>query len=343
MTYDLLVLPVDGALTFEEALAAVEVDRDRASDAATDIRLEPFVAAMERRFWRLRGLGPIPPPFEFDVDGGHVVIGIPWSRVAEVTRAVGEAAYRSGVAVIDLQREIVALPSPYADEPMQVAGTEPHVASARDVLAAIRRAADGAAASDLAASRHAAGRSAGGDRAAAAQMMHGRRDSGITPDGAAETLADPARVPASLQTPELRTELIEALGAAKVGERHRALGRLAGWDPDPVVAGALRPILASEDVFIAGVAATGLARQADLTDLPAVLDLVRRLSPADGGTTEAMLFPLRAALALATIGGPMVVEGVKARAREWRGAPKVRHQSWERVFDEELDGLLSPG
>ena len=82
---------------------------------------------------------------------------------------------------------------------------------------------------------------------------------------------------------------------------------------------------------------------ADLTDLPAVLDLVRRLSPADGGTTEAMLFPLRAALALATIGGPMVVEGVKARAREWRGAPKVRHQSWERVFDEELDGLLSPG
>ena len=153
-------------------------------------------------------------------------------------------------------------------------------------------------------------------------------------------LADPLRVPESLQTPRLRAELIAALGAGLVGERHRALAQLAGWDRDPVVAEALRPVLASDDVFAASQAAAGLARQADITDLPAVLGLVHRLSPADGGTTEAMLIPLRAALSLAALAGPSAIEGVKDRARTWRGARKVRQQSWEHVFDLELDELL---
>jgi len=99
-------------------------------------------------------------------------------------------------------------------------------------------------------------------------------------------------------------------------------------------------VLASEDVFEAGQAAGGLARQGDITDLPAVLDLVHRMSPADGGSAEAMLLPLRAALALATPAGPMVVDGVRARARTWRGAPPVRRQAWEREFDRELEELL---
>jgi len=155
-----------------------------------------------------------------------------------------------------------------------------------------------------------------------------------------EVHADPLRVSSSLQTPERKAELLAALVGSKVGDRHAALGQLAGWDPDDEVADALRPMLRSQDVFEAGQAAAGLARQRDITDLPGVLNVVHRFSPADGGTTEAMLIPLRAALSLAALAGPDAVEGVKSRARQWRGAAKVRRQSWEHEFDRDLDELL---
>jgi hypothetical protein len=301
-----------------------------------DARLDPFIAEMRRRYWRLRGIGPLPPPFELDVRAGHVFIGIPWSKAAEVSKAVGEAAYHAGLAVLDAQRTAVGLPAPYADTPMSAEGVEPHVASADDAVAALRRGAataPGDGQPDL--------RRAITDRLAAAGLLTTRPPGrAVTPESAGEDEADPMRLPSSLQTPERRAELIAALGATKSGERHRALGQLARWDPDPAVAAALRPILASDDVFAAGEAATGLARQGDITDLPGVLDLVYRLSPADGGNAETMLIPLRAALALAALGGPMAVDGVKDRARTWRGARKVRHQSWEKVFDRELDELL---
>ena len=164
----------------------------------------------------------------------------------------------------------------------------------------------------------------------------------ITPDIEAEVKADPGRMPTSLQTPERRAELIEALVSGLVGERHKALGQLAAWDPDKAVAAALRTMLRSDDIFEASRAATGLARQRDITDLPAVLHLVHELSPDEGGSGEAMIEPLRAALALAALAGDEIVEGVKGRARGWRGDPKYRRQSWEKVLDEELDGLLAP-
>jgi hypothetical protein len=339
VTYDLMVFPVDRSMTFEEASAVIDAFVGGASvpGAAHDTRLDPFIAAMQRRYWRLRGIGPLPPPFEFDVLAGYILIGIPLSKAAEVTEAVGEAAYRSGLAVLDPQRTAIGLPAPYADSPMTAAGDEPQVASADDAGATLPRGAamaSGDAPPDL--------RRAIADRLAAAGLLTTRAPGpDVTPDTAGEDAADPMRLPSSLQTPERRAALIAALGATKSGERHRALGELARWDPDPAVAAALRPILASDDVFAAGEAATGLARQADITDLPGVLDLVYRLSPADGGNAETMLIPLRAALALAELGGPMAVDGVKDRARTWRGARKVRHQSWEQVFDRELDELLA--
>ena len=119
-----------------------------------------------------------------------------------------------------------------------------------------------------------------------------------------------------------------------------AITRLAGWDPDPAVATALRPLLASDDVFAASRAASGLARQRDITDLPALLDLVYRLSPADGGTAGSMLEPLRATLDLAVLAGPEIVEGVRSRARTWRAAGSAARRSWERDQDRELDLLL---
>ncbi len=339
MTYDLVVFPVDRALTFEEASAAIDaVGRAGTPGAARDPRLDPFIAAMRKRYWRLRVIGLLPPPFEFDVLAGHVFISVPRSRAAEVATAVGDAAYRSGLAVLDSQRTAVGLPAPYADAPMTAEGIEPDVTSGGDALARIRPGA-------FLASSGPEDVQGGASSGPSGIGVHttGPLDAEAPGDGADETAADPRRVPTSLQTPEHRAELIGALVSTKVGERHSALGELAGWDPDPVVAAALRPILASDDVFAASEAATGLARQADVTDLPGVLNLVYRLSPADGGTTEAMLIPLRAALSLAELGGPVAVEGVKDRARTWRGARKVRHQSWEQVFDQELDELLEDG
>ncbi len=163
----------------------------------------------------------------------------------------------------------------------------------------------------------------------------------ITPDIEAEALADPGRMPTSLQTPERRAQLIADIESKLVAERHRAIGQLAAWDPDPEVAAALRPLLRSDDIFEASRAASGLARQADVTDLPAVLRLVHELSPDEGGSGEAMIEPLRAALSLAALAGPEIVDGVKARARGWRGEARYRRQSWEKVLDAELNELLA--
>lgn len=163
----------------------------------------------------------------------------------------------------------------------------------------------------------------------------------ITPDIEAEALADPGRMPTSLQTPERRAQLIEDLESKLVAERHRAIGQLAAWDPDAAVAAALRPLLGSDDIFEASRAAAGLARQGDITDLPAVLHVVHALSPDQGGSSEAMIEPLRAALSLAALASPEIVEGVKGRARTWRGERKYRRQSWETVLDVELDDLLA--
>jgi len=162
----------------------------------------------------------------------------------------------------------------------------------------------------------------------------------ITPDIEDEVFADPTRYPPSLQTPDRKAELLAELRrAASSGERHRALASLAAWDPDPDVAGALRPLLLSEDVFETGTAASGLARQGDLTDLPGVLGAVRRMSPADGGSVAAMIVPVQAAIALAEQAGPEIVAGVKAQVRAWRGV--AAPSRWEREADLVFEALVA--
>ncbi len=341
VTFDLIVWPVDRALALDEAVA--EVDRLGGLSSfglGHDKRLDAFIAAMEQRYPGLRGRGPVLPPCEFDVRRKHVFIGIPWSMVEEITTAVAEAAWRTGLAVYDPQREAVGLPAPFAETPMTAEGVERHVPAAADALdGAIRTDAELAPEDDPATAQH----TISARLAAAGFLEISPLGFQITPDVAEEVLADPLRMPSSLQTPERKAELIDALTTAKVGPRHVALSQLAGWDPDADVAEALRLMLPSQDVFEAGQAAAGLARQRDITDLPGVLDVVHRFSPADGGTTEAMLLPLRAALSLAALAGPEIVEGVKGRAREWRGASRVRRQSWEQEFDRDLDELLAEG
>lgn len=344
VTFDLIVWPVDRALTLEEARAEVgRLGGYLSFGRGHDKRLDPFIAAMEQRYPGLRGGGAGSPPFEFEVRRRQIVMGIPWTMAETVVQDVAEVAWTTGLAVYDPQRQAVGLPASFADAPMTSDGLERHVQAAAEALAAIEHAASPGSAGDqpkLHGALARARRAVTGQVAAADLHRVSPLGYEITPEVEAEFHADPLRMPSSLQTPERKRQLIADMTSKSPGARHTALGQLAGWDPDPEVATALRTVLVSEDVFEAGLAAGGLARQGDITDLPGVLDLVHRMSPADGGSAEAMLLPLRAALELAALGGPMAVDGVRARARTWRGEPQARRQSWEREFDRALDELL---
>jgi hypothetical protein len=347
VTYDLFILPADRPLTVDEAAAIVDRSGGFPFGIGHDKRLDPFIASMERRYGRLRGINAT-PPFEFDVVRSHVFIGIPWVGVEEVVTAVGEAAFEAGVAVWDPQRAVVGLPAPHGEAPMTADGTETHVRKAETAFAAIEHGAEAAdpgegdegfgATPEDASEEPPEAEPEEAPKSAFPQVSPLGFE--ITPELAAEVAADPLRMPTSLQTPELRDALLASLSDGRVGDRHDAISRLAGWDPDPLVATALRPLLASDDVFAASRAASGLARQRDITDLPALLDLVYRLSPADGGTAGAMLEPLRATLDLAVLAGPEIVEGVRSRARTWRAAGSAARRSWERDQDHQLDLLL---
>jgi hypothetical protein len=348
VTYELFILPADRALTVDEAAAIVDRSGGFPFGFGHDKRLDPFIASMERRYGRLRGINAT-PPFEFDIVRSHVFIGIPWVGVEEVVTAVGKAAFEAGVAVWDPQRAVVGLPAPHGEAPMTAEGTEAHVRKAETAFAAIEQGAASAEPGDAGEGFGATPEEASAElseaepeevrKSAFPQMSPLGFE--ITPELAAEVAADPRRMPTSMQTPELRDSLVASLADGRVGDRHAAITRLAGWDPDPAVATALRPLLASDDVFEASRAASGLARQQDITDLPALLDLVYRLSPADGGTAGSMLEPLRATLDLALLAGPEIVEGVRSRARTWRAAGSAARRSWERDQDRELDVLLA--
>jgi hypothetical protein len=338
VTYDLIVWPVDRALTVEEAIAQVDrLDADFSLGLGHDRRLDRFIAELEKRYPGIRGRAAEPPPCELDVMRRHVFLGIPWSRVEELVAAVADAAWRTGLAVYDPQREAVGLPAPFADAPLTTRGVDRHTSVAETAFGAIERGAASAAGDDDAAAERAVSEeltSAGFRQLSPLGFV-------ITPELEAEYHADPARMPSSLQTHERKTQLILDLSSSAVGARHVAIAQLAGWDPDPEVAAALRPMLASEDVHEASQAATGLARQGDVTDLPGVMGLLHRLSPSDGGTVASMLLALPPALDLASRAGPEAVEGVKSRARTWRGDPPTRVQPWDaevrRVMDELLD------
>jgi hypothetical protein len=250
--------------------------------------------------------------------------------------AIGQIAFRTGVAVYDPQRELVALPAPFAEGPMTAEGVQPHIDMAENAFAAVARGAAVAAGEDDDTVR----RSIDSELVGAGFRTTSPLGFEITPDIADEVAADPLRMPTSLQTPDRKAELIEQLAAPTVGDRHRALIQLAAWDEDAEVASALRPMLASDDVFEASQAATGLARQGDISDLPAMVALVHRMSPADGATLEAMIAVLPPALELARAAGPVAIDGLKARAREWRGDPPRRGQPWQVDFYQAIGDLL---
>ena len=344
MTYDLVVWPVDRALSLDEALSEVErVSHGVAIGLGHDRRLDRFIGEMEKRYPGILGQAAEPPPCEFDVHRRHVFIGISWSDVEELVAVVAEAAWRTGTAVYDPQRETVGLPAPFAPAPLTVDGVEPHVRRADEAFAAIGRGAARADGGDDDEVQRAIAEELGAAGFVTTGPLGVDATPQVVPDAAEDVpavAADQNRVPAALQTPELRDQLIAALGSPDAGTRHAAVTQLAGWDHDPEVAAALRPVLALDDVYAACLAATGLARQGDVTDLPAMVSLVYRMSPADGGTLESMLSALPPALDLAAVAGPVALDGLKARARLWRGDPSGREHPWELDARTRMDELL---
>ena len=336
MTFDLIVWPVDRAISVADALAEAERFGGRPSFlGGHDKRLDPFIAAIEQRYPGIRdGKGDV--PCEFDVLRDHIFLGIPWSNVEGLVDVVASIAWRTGVAVFDPQRETVGLPAPFAEAPMDSEGVDVHIATAEGALDAIASGAALAAGEDDATARQST---------SAALRSAGYRTTSplgfeITPDIEDEVQADPTGMPSSLQTPDKKAALIADLTSPDVGARHRAITQLAGWDADREVATALRTLLTSDDVFEAGQAASGLARQGDITDLPALVALIHRMSPADGGTLEAMCAVLPPGLELARIAGPVALDGLKARVRDWRGGLSARARPWQAEAYREIEALL---
>lgn len=333
MTFDVTVFPVDGPLSFAEARNEIERLTGWRLGLGHDPRLDPFLAEIERRYPGIRAPGRGDPPVEVTVTRGTVMFAVGWSRVGELIPAICDAAYETGLAVWDPQRKTVGLPAPYAGAPLGPVGLGPNVDTANQAIGGIMGS---------------MGNGGFGDEASRRALSEQLRSIGarqmsplgfeITPEIEDEVFADPTRYPPSLQTPERRSELILLLADPSSSERHVALAGLSAWDPDPEVAAALRGILDSEDVYEAGQAAQGLARQGDITDLPSVMDLAHRMSPADGGTVAAMLLPVRAALSLASHAGQDAVAGVKARVATWRGTASGRRGL---EADLELDAILA--
>jgi hypothetical protein len=266
----------------------------------------------------------------------HIFLGIPWGNVETLVDAIASIAWRTGVAVFDPQRESVGLPAPFAEAPMSSEGVDEHVARADGALEAIAEGAALTAGEDEAT----VPRSISPQLRSAGFSMSSPLGFEITPDIEDEVRADPTGMPASLQTPDRKAALIADLTATLVGTRHRAITQLAGWDADPEVATALRELLPSDDVFEAGQAATGLARQGDITDLPALVGLIHRMSPSDGGTLEAMCAVLPPGLDLARLAGPVALDGLKARVRDWRGGLSARARPWQAEAYREIEALL---
>ncbi len=127
MSYELIVWPVDRALTVEEAIAEIaHISGELQFGLGHDHRLDAFVETVRERYPGLHG-NEEHRAFEFDVMRKHVFVAVPDSAAVEVAAVVADAAWSAGVAVFDPQRQLVALPAPFADAPMSLDGIDPHL------------------------------------------------------------------------------------------------------------------------------------------------------------------------------------------------------------------------
>jgi hypothetical protein len=275
--------------------------------------------------------------FEMDLGPGHVFLGIPFHCVARVATAAQEIAGTLDLVIVDPQGESVILPPRFGGTQIEW-GTDPtaeELAAQQAAFMADLPAFDPSIVpGDFDAMDVAMVRNMNADGI----EMWSPLGFEITPETINETYADPGRVPSSLQTAERKAQLLADIRSPKARVRTMALTQLAGWDPDPEVAEALRGLLASDDENIRWQAATGVQRQGDTSAFEDVLEVLRRASPAGGGSVGEMLIPVQVALSLAERIGPDAVERVGRLAKEWRGSAPSK----PKIFDQELDSLLAP-
>ena len=134
MSYDLFAWPVDRAMTTEEAIAEIRERSSRRSfGLGREQRVASFAAEMDEQFPNL-GTSRSPIPMEFDVHRGWVFMALPWTMVADLIGRISHIAFEQGLALYDPQRELVALPAPFGDAPLALAGVEEHERLAADAL-----------------------------------------------------------------------------------------------------------------------------------------------------------------------------------------------------------------
>jgi hypothetical protein len=133
LIYELIVFPVDGPLTADEAAAAIEkLAGGWQIGLRRDHRLDAFEARIEEAFPGILKADEAHRPFEFDAMRHHVFVGIPWESAEMVGAIVAEAAWSTGVAVFDPDRHLVGLPAPMADAPLSVEGIKDLMVATRD-------------------------------------------------------------------------------------------------------------------------------------------------------------------------------------------------------------------
>jgi hypothetical protein len=135
MSYELIVWPVDRALTVEEAIAEIGHFGGRWEfGLGHDKRLDAFAQAVRERYPDLEE-NEEHRPFEFDVMHKHVFVAVADAAAVQVSEVVADAAWTAGLAVFDPQRQLVALPAPFGDAPMSLDGVDAFVRGEDDAEA----------------------------------------------------------------------------------------------------------------------------------------------------------------------------------------------------------------
>ena len=133
LLYDLIVFPVDGPISADEAAATIEkLAGGWQLSVRRDHRLDAFEARIDEAWPGILKASESERPFEFDAMRHHVFVGIPWPSAEMVATVIAEAAWSTGVAVFDPDRHLVGLPSPMADAPLSVAGIAALMVSTSD-------------------------------------------------------------------------------------------------------------------------------------------------------------------------------------------------------------------
>ena len=134
MSYQLFAWPVDRAMTTAEAIAEIRARSSRRSfGLGREQHVAGFAAEMDEQFPGVES-GRNPIPMELDIHRDWVHLGLPWSMATDLIGRIAYAAYEQGLALYDPQRNLVALPAPFADAPLQLADLEEHQRMAADAM-----------------------------------------------------------------------------------------------------------------------------------------------------------------------------------------------------------------